>query len=97
MRAIKGGKCNNLEAIQEETCSITSLSHTPQSPEELSEITEYVTFCVYHVCVKSTTCYQQGQVVQGVAYILLTYEDSGMHTPQVYMLVVVVESSMYTT
>ena len=50
MRAIKGGKCNNLETIEEETCSITSLSHIPQPPEELNEITEYVTFCVYHLC-----------------------------------------------
>jgi len=51
MRAIKGGNDYNLETIEEETCSITSLSHTPQPPEELNEITEYVTFCAYFVYV----------------------------------------------
>ena len=62
MRAIKGGNDYNLQTIQEETCSITSLSHTPQPLEELNEITEYVTFCAYFVYVY-TICYQEGQVV----------------------------------
>ena len=66
MRAVRvGGEGNdyNLQTIEEETCSITSLSHTPQSPEELSEITGYVRLCAYYIFVNSTTCYQDGQVV----------------------------------